>query len=71
MTLDQPFWAERLARLGIGTRPIDPRNPDAGAVRDALREAGSVGMGDRAAAVAERMASEDGVASAVARLEQI
>ena len=71
MTLDQPFWAERLARLGIGTRPIDPRNPDAGAVWDALREAGSVGMGDRAAAVAERMASEDGVASAVARLEQI
>lgn len=69
ITMDQPFWAERLARLGIATRPIDPRHPQEDDIRTALKEADADSLRARTAAVARRMGSEDGVGVAVAHLE--
>ena len=67
--LDQPFWAERLGRLGVAATPIDPRRADARAVREALAAVAT--MGKRAHDVAQQMQAEDGTGEAVAALEEL
>ncbi|MDO5094392.1 MAG: glycosyltransferase [Propionibacteriaceae bacterium] len=67
--LDQPFWAERLGRLGVATAPIDPRRADARAVRAALAAVAT--MGKRAHDVAQQVQAEDGTGEAVAALEEL
>ncbi len=70
--LDQPFWAERLRLLGVAPEPLNPRRPDADAVRAAVAWASQPSVRRRAAELGRRMAAEpDGVAAAVAVLERI
>ena len=66
--LDQPFWADRLYRLGIASRPVDPRSGWE-AYEAALRE--TVPARDPAKDLAARIAGEDGVTVAVATLEHL
>ena len=70
--LDQPFWAERLRLLEVAPEPLNPRRPDADAVRAAVAWASQPSVRRRAAELGRRMAAEpDGVAAAVAVLERI
>jgi UDP:flavonoid glycosyltransferase YjiC (YdhE family) len=66
--LDQPFWADRLYRLGVATKPIDPRSGWE-AYKKALRE--TVALRDPARELAGRVEAEDGVAVAVTALEHL
>jgi len=71
-TMDQPFWASRVAALGAGPPPI----PRAGLTQERLARAlqralGDRAMRERAAALGEQIRSEDGVANAVAHYESI
>jgi UDP:flavonoid glycosyltransferase YjiC (YdhE family) len=62
---DQPFWARRLAELGVGTEPI-PRakltaSRLAGAIQQALTDSG---MQVRSASLGAKIRAEDGIAGA-------
>lgn len=67
-TLDQPFWADRLRALGVASRPVDPRSGWEG-YEAPLRE--TVAARKPAADLAVRLASEDGVTTAVRTLERL
>jgi UDP:flavonoid glycosyltransferase YjiC (YdhE family) len=68
---DQPFWGERLHRLGAGTRPLPARGLTPRALGDAIATAvGDPSLRARAAAIGERLRVEDGVGIAVKRVEQ-
>lgn len=67
-TLDQPFWADRLHRLGVASRPVDPRSSWE-AYEAPLRE--TVAARKPAADLAARLRSEDGVTLAVATIEAL
>jgi len=63
---DQPFWAERVAALGVGPSPIPHSRLTldrlAAAIRTAVRDGG---IAQRAAALGDRIRAEAGVADAV------
>lgn len=65
---DQPFWAERMHRLGVAPSPIPMRRLDAARLARALHETATPGMRDAAAALGRVIAAEDGVGAAVAFL---
>ncbi|MBN2472344.1 MAG: glycosyltransferase family 1 protein [Anaerolineae bacterium] len=66
---DQMFWAQQVARLGVGPRPISRKLLTAESLAYALRIAAShAPMRARAAALGMRMRAEDGVAHAVDRI---
>lgn len=71
MMLDQPFWADRLHRLGIASRPLDRKRPSAEAFRAALDEVDRPDVAALASAVAERIRGEDGVGAAVTAIERL
>jgi UDP:flavonoid glycosyltransferase YjiC (YdhE family) len=66
--LDQPFWADRLYRLGFASRPVDPRSGWE-AYESALRE--TVALREPATELTAKISTEDGVAVAVATLERL
>lgn len=66
-TLDQRFWADRLHQLGVASSPVDPRSGWE-AYTAPLRA--TVAAREPAAALAARMASEDGVTRAIAEIER-
>ncbi len=67
---DHPFWAARIAALGVGTPPLPRRRLTAEGLANAVRSATTdQGMRRRAGALAAKLASEDGVAAAVAAIE--
>lgn len=66
--LDQPFWADRLHRLGSATRPLDPRSGWE-AYKAALRD--TVPAREPAKHAAARLEAEDGVAAAVDAIERL
>lgn len=68
-TLDQPFWARRLVSLGVASPPLDPRHPRPEAIRSALAHVRTTQVRERAAAMARRVATEDGVRTAVSVIE--
>ncbi len=68
---DQPFWAEQTRRLGVAPAPIRPRHLDAARLADALREALSPQVRQRAAEIAERIGAEDGTARAAAAIGRL
>ncbi|MEO8592223.1 MAG: glycosyltransferase [Candidatus Solibacter sp.] len=69
--LDQFFWGKRVFELGAGPRPILRKELDASALASAIELAATDdGMRHRAAALAQSIRSEDGVARAVAAFEQ-
>jgi len=70
-TLDQPFWGARVAALGIGPAPLDPRRLTADALAQAMRQATQDStMQARAAELGHQIRAEDGVGHAVALFEQ-
>ncbi|HMQ35184.1 MAG TPA: glycosyltransferase [Chloroflexaceae bacterium] len=67
---DQPFWAERVAALGVGPAPIPRRRLTAEGLARAIEAADSPAVRRRAAAVGQIVAAEDGVGRAVALVER-
>ena len=68
---DQPFWADRLRRLGAAPPSISPRRLDATTLADRLRTAAtSVQMGAAADNLQRRMEGENGLAEAVRLIEE-
>jgi UDP:flavonoid glycosyltransferase YjiC (YdhE family) len=63
--VDQPFWAQRVFRLGAGPRPIPAKQLTEDALASAIRATASTEMRRRAAALGEQIRGEDGVARAV------
>jgi UDP:flavonoid glycosyltransferase YjiC (YdhE family) len=62
---DQPFWGDRVQRLGVGPAPVPRRALNERTLADALtRAVTDPGMKDRAAALGARIRAEDGVARA-------
>ncbi|MCX3063089.1 glycosyltransferase [Streptomyces beihaiensis] len=68
VTADQPFWARRLALAGAATEPIPLRQLTVERLAHALRETPGL-PGPRA--IADRMASEDGVGAVVKAVERL
>jgi UDP:flavonoid glycosyltransferase YjiC (YdhE family) len=70
--VDQPFWASRVAALGVGPAPIPRRRLTeerlAGAITQAL---GDDGMRTRAARLGGLIRAEDGVGAAVRVFDQV
>ena len=68
---DQPFWADRLRRLGAAPPPIAPSRLDAATLARRLRTAAtSVQVGAAAENLQRRMEGEDGLAEAVRLIEE-
>lgn len=70
-TGDQPFWAERLRRLGAAPAPLATSRPDAKALAAAFEFAARREVVERAAELGQRIAREDGLATAVAAIERL
>ena len=68
---DQPFWAERLRRLGVAPEATSGRDVEARSLRSAVDAAGTAQMRCRASVLGEKMRAEDGLASAVAIIESL
>ncbi|MFI7597914.1 glycosyltransferase [Actinoplanes sp. NPDC049681] len=72
--VDQPFWADRLHRLGVAPPPVPMQDLTADSLTEALRSClDGAAYRDRAAAIGRRIREEDGpgaVISLVGRLEQ-
>jgi len=68
---DQPYWAGRVAALGVGPPPIRRRDLTVERLAEAVeRAANDPGMRARAAEVGRALQAEDGVARAVVLVEQ-
>lgn len=69
ISMDQPFWADRLHRLGVASPPLNPRKPSIELVQHAITVAESQPVRLHATQLAQRIAPDTGVQTAVARLE--
>lgn len=67
---DQPFWADRLRRLGIAPRALSTTRPDAHALAAAFDFVEQDSVRTRAAEVGKKLAQEDGLATAVAAFDR-
>jgi UDP:flavonoid glycosyltransferase YjiC (YdhE family) len=68
---DQPFWGQRVYELGVGPKPIPRRRLTVERLADAIRCAVSdPGVRASAASLGERIRAENGIARAVAVIEQ-
>lgn len=68
---DQPFWAERLYRLGIAPPALNGAKLDADSLMKAIGIVERVEVQKRAADLGERMKREDGLATAVDEIEKL
>jgi sterol 3beta-glucosyltransferase len=69
---DQPFWGQRVAELGVGTAPIPRKQLTAERLAEAIRRAVSdQAVRQRAADLGAKIRAEDGVANAVAIVQEI
>jgi len=68
---DQPFWADRLARLGVAAPPLRGTAPSGEALAHAIAFAERAETRDRARALGARMAPEDGLGTAVAAIARL
>jgi sterol 3beta-glucosyltransferase len=67
---DQPFWAWRVQRLGVGPAPIPQRRLNAASLADAIRQSVECGeISNNARALGQDLKREDGVAAAVDFIE--
>jgi sterol 3beta-glucosyltransferase len=70
-TADQPFWANRVRRLGAGPAPIPPGKLTAGRLAAAIDESlHDAAMRTRCRELGEKIDTEDGVGKAVRIVEQ-
>jgi len=71
-TVDQPFWADRVASLGVGPRPIPQRGLTVARLAKALVDVrDSPSFQGRARELGVRIRSEDGLAQAATIYEQL
>jgi sterol 3beta-glucosyltransferase len=69
---DQPFWGQRVAELGVGPTPIPLKKLTVDRLTQAIdRAVNDQAMRQRAAALGAKIQAEDGVANAVAVLQQL
>ena len=69
---DQPFWGQRVAELGVGPQPIPRRKLTVERLAQAIQEAVTdQTMRQRAADLGSRIQAEDGIARAVAIVQQL
>lgn len=69
---DQMFWGKRVFALGVGPHPVARKKLTSEALSEALRVMQSdTGMRQRAADLGAKIEAEDGVARAVALIEQM
>lgn len=68
---DQPFWAERLRRLGVAPPPLDARKMTARQLSTAIELAERPAIRERARELGEAMREEDGLAVAVDEIERL
>ena len=69
---DQPFYAARLAALGVGPPPIPRRRLTVAALAAAIRDAvARPSYLTRAGALSRRLASEDGAAPVISMLARL
>lgn len=68
---DQPFWAARVAGLGVAPAPLPRRQLSAEALARAIEVAATAEVRERAAALGPRIAGEDGVGQAVTLIERV
>jgi sterol 3beta-glucosyltransferase len=68
---DQPFWGQRIAELGGGTKPIPRKQITAENLAKAIRMATDCAMRETAASLGKKIRAEDGIANAVAIVNQI
>lgn len=69
---DQPFWANRVADLGAGPKPVEKKKLSSDRLATAIAEAtGTPSMQQRATQLGEAIRAEDGVASAIAFLDRM
>jgi sterol 3beta-glucosyltransferase len=67
---DQPFWGRRVHALGVGARPIPQKRLTPDNLAAAIHEISTnQTIRDNAAALGERIRSEDGLRTAVAMIE--
>jgi len=68
---DQPFWGQRVYELGVGPRPIPRQRLTVDRLTESIRCAVSdMAMREKAAHLGERIRAENGIARAVAVMEQ-
>jgi sterol 3beta-glucosyltransferase len=68
---DQPFWAQRVYELGVGTKPIARKALSVERLDEAIRIAVTdTAMREKAADLGQRIRAENGVARAVEVIEQ-
>ena len=69
--LDQPFWGQRLYELGVGTKPIPRSRLTAEKLAASIHEATTNRtMREKAAELAAKIATEDGVGEAVTMIRK-
>ncbi len=69
---DQPFWGQRVAALGVGTAPIPRKQLTAERLAKAIhRVVSDRAMRECAAAIGAKIQAEDGVAKAVAIVQEL
>jgi UDP:flavonoid glycosyltransferase YjiC (YdhE family) len=70
--VDQPFWADRLHRLGVAPPPVPMPELTAGTLADALRSClDRPALRDRATELARRIRAEDGAAAVLSLITQL
>jgi sterol 3beta-glucosyltransferase len=69
---DQPFWATRIAALGVGPRPIPRKRVSVAALAAAIRDAVAMpSYRTQAEALSKRLVSEDGSAPVISMLARL
>lgn len=68
---DQPFWADRLYRLGVAPAPLSVKGLQATKLKERLAFAERPDVRARAAALGARMRAEDGLANALSAIESL
>lgn len=69
--LDQPFWGDRIAKLGAGPAPLPQKRLNAQSLGAALTElVTQAGFRESATRIGAAIQAQDGVATAVALIEQ-
>jgi UDP:flavonoid glycosyltransferase YjiC (YdhE family) len=68
---DQPFWAERLRRVGAAPPPVPAKGLSASRLAHTIAAAETPALGEAAATLGSAMAGEDGLAAALGAIETL
>ena len=69
---DQPFWGQRVADLGVGSKPIPRQKLTVERLANAIQEViTNEGMQQRAGNLGKHIQNEDGIASSIKIIEQL